>query len=184
VLKPRFGSWGQDVFRCETKAELDLHIDGLRTRPWFVRHGAILQELIAPHGYDLRVLVAGGAVVGAIKRIAASGDWRTNISLGGSKRPCAPSSTASTLAEAAAAATGADLVGVDLLPSDQGYVVLELNGAVEFDGDYSLPGADVYTDVADALGLFDRRHRVAEREDLRISDRTARTGSSTAALAG
>ena len=147
-----------------------------------MRHGAILQELIAPHGYDLRVLVAGGAAVGAIKRIAASGDWRTNISLGGSKRPCAPSSTASALAEAAAAAIGADLVGVDLLPSDKGYVVVEAT-APSSSTATTLPGADVYTDVADALGLFVRRHRVAEQEDLRISDRTVSTGS-PAAFAG
>lgn len=153
VLKPRFGSWGKDVFRCETEGELERCLEEARTRPWFRRHGALLQELITPRGYDLRVLVAGGAAVGAIERVAAAGEWRTNISLGGSKRLCVPPSTASALAVAAAAAIGADLVGVDLLPIDDGYSVIELNGAVEFDGDYSLPGADVFADVAAALGI-------------------------------
>ncbi len=153
VVKPRFGSWGADVFRCDTDAELQWRLRQVSTSSWFRRHGALLQELIAPRGYDLRVLVAGGAVVGAVERCAAAGEWRTNISLGGSRRPCVPSAQASALAEAAAAALGADLVGVDLLPVDDGYVIVELNAAVEFDGGYSLPGADVYADAAAALDL-------------------------------
>ncbi|MGZ4370095.1 MAG: M20/M25/M40 family metallo-hydrolase [Gaiellaceae bacterium] len=153
VVKPRFGSWGKDVFRCETPAELTRCLDEVRTRPWFRRHGALLQQLIPPRGYDLRVLVAAGTALGAIERVAAAGEWRTNISLGGSKRHCVPPAAASALAVAAAAAIGADLVGVDLLPLDDGYVVVELNGAVEFDRDYSLPGTDVYAEIANALGL-------------------------------
>lgn len=153
VLKPRFGSWGLDVFRCETAEELRRRLREVRTRSWFRRHGALLQELVAPRGYDLRVIVARGTVVGATERVAAAGEWRTNISLGGSRRPSVPSATACALAEAAAAALGGDLVGVDLLPVDDGYVIVELNAAVEFDDAYSLPGADVYADAAEALGL-------------------------------
>jgi len=153
VLKPRFGSWGTDVFRCETENELRRCLEEVRERHWFRRQGALLQELITPRGYDLRVVVAGGTVVGAIERVARQGEWRTNISLGGSKRPCVPTQAASTLAETAAAAIGADLVGVDLLPVDGKYVVIELNAAVEFDGDYSLPGVDVYAESARSLGI-------------------------------
>jgi hypothetical protein len=47
-----------------------------------------------------------------------------------------------------------DLVGVDLLPVAGGtFVVLEVNGAVDFDERYSLPGGDVYPDVAAGLQL-------------------------------
>jgi glutamate carboxypeptidase len=153
VVKPRFGSWGSDVFRCDSEDELARRLEDVRTRSWFRRHGALLQELVTPRGYDLRVVVAGGTTVGAIERVAAAGEWRTNISLGGSRRPCVPSATASALAEAAAAAVGADLVGVDLLPADSGYVIVELNAAVDFNGTYSLPGRDLYGDLAVALGL-------------------------------
>lgn len=151
VVKPRFGSWGKDVVRCETPRDLALYLDRLGARPWFRRHGALVQELIPPQGYDLRVIVAGGRTVGAIERIAAPGEWRTNISLGGSKRRCAPSAEASAVAAAAAAAIGADLVGVDLLPAESGYIVIELNGAVEFDPGYSLPGSDIYRAILAAL---------------------------------
>jgi glutathione synthase/RimK-type ligase-like ATP-grasp enzyme len=57
------------------------------------------------------------------------------------------------LAIAAAAAVGADFVGVDLLPVSDGYVVIETNGAVEFDRRYDLDGEDVYTELVNALGL-------------------------------
>ncbi len=153
VVKPRFGSWGLDVYRCESEPELAELLMEIGERPWFRRHGALLQELVQPHGYDLRVVVAGGTTVGAVQRVAAPGEWRTNVSLGGSRRPCVPSAPARALAEAAAAAVGADLVGVDLLPTDDAYVIIELNAAVEFDATYSQPGSDAYTDTAAALGL-------------------------------
>lgn len=152
VVKPRFGSWGKDVVRCRTAGELARCLQQVRSRPWFRRHGALVQELVQPRGYDLRVIVAGGRAVGAIERVAAPGEWRTNISLGGSKRPCVPSPAAAALAVAAAEAARAALVGVDLLPVGSGYTILELNGAVEFDAEYSYPGCDVYAEIVDAFG--------------------------------
>ncbi len=113
-----------------------------------------MQEFVAPNGRDLRLIVAGGELVGCSERIAAPGEWRTNVSLGGSARPADPTPLATTLALAAASAVGADLVGVDLIPlAGDRYVVLELNGAVEFDEAYSLTGRNIYRDAADALQL-------------------------------
>jgi RimK family alpha-L-glutamate ligase len=149
VVKPRFGSWGRDVVLCETQVELERLLERLRRRPWFQRNGALVQEVITPLGFDLRLLVAGGRVVGAIERVAAAGEWRTNIALGGSRRPVVPPPQACALAIAAADAVAGDLVGVDLLPRGDGsYVVLEVNGAVEFTADYSLDGREVFDTVA------------------------------------
>ena len=153
VLKPRFGSWGRDVVLCRDRAELDRCLDAVAERRWFRRHGGVLQELVPPQGYDLRLVVAGGEVVGGSERVAAAGDWRTNVSLGGTLRAARVPAAAASLACAAAAAVGADLVGVDLLPVESGYVVLELNGAVDFDERYALDGRDVYLEAARALGL-------------------------------
>ncbi len=154
VIKPRFGSWGVDVFRCETADELRRALSDVRGRPWFRRYGALVQELVPPAGHDLRLMVAGGTVVGAIRRVAAAGEWRTNISLGGSRCFARPSAAAGALGIAAAAEIGADLVGIDLLPAGDGYSVIELNGAADFDDMYSLPGHDVMRDAAAALGLL------------------------------
>jgi RimK family alpha-L-glutamate ligase len=155
VVKPRFGSWGADVYRCETKAEIYRTFSKIATRPWFLRHGAIVQELLPPPGHDLRVLVARGRVIGCAERLAAPGEWRTNVSLGGTARPATADSTATALATAAVAALGGDFFGVDLFPVDSGYVVLEVNAAVEFDDTYlAVTGDDIYGTLATALDLL------------------------------
>ena len=139
VVKPRFGSWGRDVVRCSDAKALRRHVRELDARPWFRAHGAIVQELVPPQGHDLRIVVAAGAVVGAISRVSAPGEWRTNVALGATRVRVDPPELACALALEAAAAAGAELLGVDLLPDGNGgYTVLELNGAVEFTAEYAL----------------------------------------------
>jgi RimK family alpha-L-glutamate ligase len=151
VVKPRFGSWGRDVILCDRSTEARFCLDRLVGRPWFRRQGVLVQELVPPMGHDLRVVVAAGEVVGAVRRVAAVGEWRTNVALGGRREPVAPPLAARELALAAARAAEADLVGVDLLPTpDGGWIVLELNGAVEFNDAYSID-RDVFAAAADAL---------------------------------
>jgi RimK family alpha-L-glutamate ligase len=152
VLKPRFGSWGRDVFLCHHRGELDRALQTLASRPWFRQTGVLVQELIRPLGYDLRLVVARGRVVGAAKRVAAPGEWRTNVALGASSLGTVPPPVATTLALRAAAAAGLDLAGVDLLPTGPGgFCVIELNGAVDFRDCYSFPGRDVFADATAAL---------------------------------
>jgi [lysine-biosynthesis-protein LysW]--L-2-aminoadipate ligase len=151
VLKPRFGSWGRDVERCSTPEELDAALVRLQRKHWFREHGALAQELVEPRGWDLRIVVAGGRVVGAACRIARSDEWRTNAALGARVEPVEPPAIAQALALAAARAARADLVGVDLLPTPNGgFVVLELNGAADFRPVYA-PHRDVYSDAVAAL---------------------------------
>jgi RimK family alpha-L-glutamate ligase len=148
VLKPRFGSWGRDVFRCDSADVITETLELLAERPWFRRHGAVVQPLLRPMGRDLRVVVAGGRIAGADMRVAARNEWRTNVSLGGSELSATARPAEARLAIAAVEALGGDLLGVDLMPTPSGYVVLEVNGSVEFDRTY---GEDVYAKVADAL---------------------------------
>jgi [lysine-biosynthesis-protein LysW]---L-2-aminoadipate ligase len=151
VLKPRFGSWGRDVERCSTAEELDAALVRLQQKRWFREDGALAQELVEPRGWDLRLVVAGGSIVGAACRIARSGEWRTNAALGAQVEPVDPPPVARALALAAAQAARADLVGVDLLPTPNGgFVILELNGAVDFRPVYA-PQRDVFFDAVAAL---------------------------------
>ena len=164
VVKPRFGSWGKDVHRCDSEPEARALLRGLAGRHWFCRHGALVQELVPPEGRDVRVLVAGGRVIGAAERSARAGEWRTNVALGGTKAHVEVEPEAEALALAAARALGCDLVAVDLLPVEgEGFVVLELNAAADFDDDYVDPGGDADADVARALGLLPPGARGAGR---------------------
>lgn len=153
VVKPRFGSWGLHVARCDSAHELRRHLDAIAEHRWFRSCGAIVQSLVPPSGFDLRLVVAQGRVVGAVLRVSAEGEWRTNVSLGARRVPTTPPAEAIRLAVAASAAVNGSLVGVDLLPSrDGGWVVLEINGAVEFTNDYSFAG-DVFAATAEALAV-------------------------------
>src|SRR5215204_4536677 len=115
VIKPRYGSWGADVFRCDDGPALERCLELLPEKPWFRTQGAIVQDLIPPRG------------------------WRTNVALGAVRTPVfEPPADACALAIAAAEAVDGKLVGVDLLPTPAGgYVVLELNGACDFTSEYS-----------------------------------------------
>jgi RimK family alpha-L-glutamate ligase len=164
VVKPRFGSWGKDVVRCDSRRALRRTISTLERLPWFRSQGALVQELIPNAGIDLRLVVAGGIVVGAVSRLSAPGEWRTNVALGGRRAPVVPPRKARELAVRAAEATGGELVGVDLLPTADGYVVLEVNGCVDFAHEYSLGGGNVFEEAVVSLvypGLAELASRLA-----------------------
>jgi RimK family alpha-L-glutamate ligase len=161
VLKPRFGSWGRDVVRCATAEELDRELARFAQLPWFADQGVLAQELVPPVGWDLRLVVAGGRVIGAARRTAAPGEWRTNVSLGGSSEPAPAPPLAQRLALEAATALAGDLVGVDLLPRGGGYVVSEVNGAVDFRPWYALGPGNVFRDAVHELLRVAQTRRAA-----------------------
>jgi [lysine-biosynthesis-protein LysW]--L-2-aminoadipate ligase len=151
VVKPRFGSWGQGVVRCDDPSAVPDLLAALEDAPWFRSSGALVQQLVPPLGYDLRVVVAGERAIGAITRVSPPGEWRTNVALGARRVATEAPLDARELAVRAAKAVGADLVGVDLLPDGSGgWTILELNGAVELTRAYARSG-DVFALAATEL---------------------------------
>jgi ribosomal protein S6--L-glutamate ligase len=122
VLKPLFGSEGRGITRLQDEAL------ALRAFKMLEELGAVLylQEFIAHQGFDLRLLIVGQRVLGVRRRNAL--DWRTNCSRGATAEPLEVTAELAELAHAAAAAVGASLAGVDLLPGRDGRLyAIEVN---------------------------------------------------------
>jgi ribosomal protein S6--L-glutamate ligase len=141
VLKPLFGSEGRGLVRISDK-EL-----AWRAFHALERAGAILylQRALRHPGHDYRVFVLGGEVIGAMRRHATPGEWRTNVSLGGHAEPCRLDPEARRLAVAAAGAVGAEMAGVDLIPDldRERLVVLEINAVPGWRALSRVTGIDV-----------------------------------------
>lgn len=124
VVKPLFGAMGAGIVRIEDRDVAHRVFRALELE----RTVYYVQRTIAAAGRrDLRVLVVGHEVAGAMERVTES--WRANIARGARPRAVVLSETERGLALAAAAAVGADVAGVDLLVTLDGEtVVLEVNG--------------------------------------------------------
>lgn len=124
VVKPLFGSEGRGILRV---SDPDL---ALRTFRTLSRLQAVLyvQRFIPHPGYDVRVLVFDGEVLGGMKRYAADGDFRTNVSRRAHAEKHSPTAAECDFALRATAATGAWFAGVDLLYDRDGRCyVIEVN---------------------------------------------------------
>ena len=142
IIKPIFGSMGHGLVRV---SDPDVAFRVVRSLEHAqVRAVFYLQRAVDHGGRDVRVFVVGGRVLGAIERRAPEGEWRTNVSRGGSARAFTLPPEWEELALSAAAAVGADYAGVDLLPSREGPVfVLEVNGIPGWQGLQHATGLDV-----------------------------------------
>lgn len=142
VLKPIFGSRGRGVTRICEPGGLD--------RPDATAETIFLLQEFVPHGgWDVRILTVGDRAF-AMRRRAAAGDWRTNISLGGLAEPFDPPPAWIDLAIRAARCLETEVAGVDLLPATDGRVlVLEVNGVPGWRALEEVTGEDVTGAVAE-----------------------------------
>jgi ribosomal protein S6--L-glutamate ligase len=145
VVKPLFGSEGRGLVRV---SDLELARRTFRT---LERLGAVLyvQRAIRHPGHDLRAFVLGGRVVGAIRRHAPDGDWRTNVAVGGRPEAVKLDREMERLALRSARAVGAEMAGVDLLPDlDRGeLVVVEVNAVPGWRALAAATGTDVAREI-------------------------------------
>jgi len=141
VVKPLFGSEGRGLVRV-TDPEIALRtfwtLEQLRTVIY-------VQKFVANPGFDLRLFVLAGRVLGAIGRHAPPGDWRANVARGARPEAITPEPHLEALAVAASASVGAVVAGVDLLfdLDRQTWVVLEVNAVPGWRALASTTGVDV-----------------------------------------
>ncbi len=108
----------------------------------------LVQEFVKEaKGSDVRCLVVGGRVVAAMLRQAAPGDFRSNLHRGGTAEVAKLTLKERRTAVKAAKALGLNVAGVDLLRSDRGPVVLEVNSSPGLEGIERTTGVDVASEI-------------------------------------
>ena len=151
VVKPLFGSEGRGMVRV-ADADIAWRVFRAVERTQAVLY---LQRFIPHPGWDLRVFVIGGKALTAMRRHAKD-DWRTNVAQGGRAEAVSATEEERRLAVAAAAAVGAPVAGVDLLPRPEGgYYVLEVNAVPGWRALAPATGVDVASEIVQFLASHD-----------------------------
>ncbi|MBD3675329.1 MAG: RimK family alpha-L-glutamate ligase [Planctomycetaceae bacterium] len=139
VVKPVFGAEGRGIVRV---SDPDLAFRTFRT---LERIDAVLylQKFVPHAGYDTRLLILDGEIVGAMKRESAD-DFRTNVARNGSATQVEPTQQQVELALRASEVIGTRIAGVDLLESQSGETfVIELNAVPGWRAFQKATGIDV-----------------------------------------
>lgn len=147
VVKPLFGAEGRGILRV---SDPDL---ALRTFRTLERIDAVLylQEYVDHAGFDVRVLVLDGKIVGGMQR-HGDGDFRTNVSRSGRAEPHRVTEDEADWALRAAAVTGARVAGIDLLTDRTGRpYVIEVNAVPGWKAFARVTGIDVADRVIAAI---------------------------------
>ena len=142
VIKLLQGTQGIGVVLAETKKAAESVIESFLG----LNISVLVQEFIAEAGgADIRCLVVGEKVVAAMKRQGAEGEFRSNIHRGGSAALIKISPEERSTAVRAASTMGLNVCGVDILRSNHGPVVMEVNSSPGLEGIENATNKDIAT---------------------------------------
>lgn len=118
----------------------------------------LVQEFVAEAGgSDIRAIVVGGRVVGAMRRQGLDDDFRSNIHLGGKGEKIVLNPDEKRLAIKAAKRLGLDIAGVDMIQSKRGPLVIEVNSSPGLEGIEKATGKDLATRMIKHIELNAKR---------------------------
>ena len=155
VVKATEGTHGAAVFLAKT----DQHARQLVYQMLERDMRPLVQEYIEEsHGKDIRALVVGGKVVACMRRIANGDEFRSNFHLGGNVEKVTIDPDYEKIAIKAARILGLEIAGVDLLESDRGALVLEVNSSPGLEGIEKASEVNVAAAVSERLNeLLEKR---------------------------
>ncbi len=143
VLKPNTGSWGRLLAKINDRDAAEAVLEHKEILGSYHHSIFYIQEYVQKPGRDIRAFVIGDSVIAASYR--QSDHWITNTARGGISAPCPITPEIEDLALRAANAVGAEIAGVDIIETPEGYKVIEINVGAEFHGliettDRDIPG--------------------------------------------
>ncbi len=160
VVKLLEGTQGVGVVLAETQASARSVIQGFRG----AKVNILVQEFIKEAGgSDIRCIVIGGKVVAAMKREGASDDFRSNLHRGGAARTVRITPEERSTAVRSAKTLGLNFAGVDMLRSNHGPVVMEVNSSPGLEGIEKATGRDIAGQVIEFMEKNARPHKTKTR---------------------
>jgi [lysine-biosynthesis-protein LysW]--L-2-aminoadipate ligase len=143
VIKPTIGSWGRMVTKLNNKEAAEGIIEE-REKMYPIYQVHFLEEFVQRPPRDIRAIVIGDSVAGAIYRNSTSENWKTNTHLGGTAEVCPITKELEDVCVKAAKAVKGQIVGVDLMESkDKGLLVHEINNTTEYRNVARVTGVDI-----------------------------------------
>ena len=148
VIKLLEGTQGIGVVLAETMSSAKSVIEAFRG----ANVNILVQEFIKEAGgTDIRALVVGGKVVAAMKRTGAADDFRSNLHRGGSAQVVKITPAERSTAVTAARRMGLNVCGVDMLRSNHGPVIMEVNSSPGLEGIEKATGKDVASMIIECI---------------------------------
>jgi [lysine-biosynthesis-protein LysW]--L-2-aminoadipate ligase len=141
VLKPPVGSWGRLLAKINDREAAEAVLEHKEILGSYHHSIFYIQEYVPKPGGDIRAFVVGDRVIGASYR--SSAHWITNVARGATTAPCLVTPELEHIALCAAQAVGGEILGVDLVETDEGLKVIEINTGAEFKGLIEATSVDV-----------------------------------------
>lgn len=161
IVKLLESTQGKGVVLAETRKAAESVISAFRG----LKANFLVQDFVKESaGVDIRCLVIGSKVIAAIKRTGAEGDFRSNLHQGGTAAVVRITREERDTALRAARAFGLGMGGVDLLRSDDGPKVLEVNSSPGFEGVEKATGKDIVGALYDEIEKRVRPRPVRKRK--------------------
>ena len=140
IMKLLQGTQGQGIVLAETRKAAESVMSAFRQ----LDADIMVQEFIKESGgTDIRAFVVGDEVVASMKRIAPEGEFRSNVHRGGSMDKAQLTSEEENMAVNASRILGLSIAGVDLMRSNRGPLILEVNSSPGLQGIESCSEVDV-----------------------------------------
>ena len=154
IVKTSQGTQGDGVFLVRSIR----HAKEMVYRLIAERKTVLVQEYIREsHGKDVRVIVVGGEVVAAMRRVSNGREFRSNYHLGGRVEQIELSEEYARVAIDAANHLGIEVGGVDLLEGKMGPILLEVNSSPGLEGIEKASGVNVAGHIIEMIA---KRHRI------------------------
>lgn len=160
IIKIAKGAQGRGVVLAETKKAAKSVIQAFYVSDVSI----LLQEYISEAaGSDIRAFVVGSKVVASMKRQSLDDDFRSNIHQGGTGTPIALTDQERKVALKAASAMGLSICGVDMLRSDRGPLVMEVNSSPSLKGIETVTNRDIADKIIEYIELNAKRRNRRDR---------------------